>query len=156
MPQAVRDDKIGPTPETVAKLRPDPFLRMKMRNQLASGNSVMNWKMYDAGVDIERAFRLITSPVAVRCSNYERSLGVGSAEDWTVKQIELIRRYDAWAALMKVRRVPLGPVFDVVVDGLSCSEVDAKWRCYEGWAIDVLRKALRLYVQKLDAGGDNW
>ena len=59
----------------------------------------------------------------------------------------LVKRYNAWVDDMTRRRVPVGPILDVVVDGVSCREVDRNRRL--GWraCVRILREGLKLYVR---------
>jgi hypothetical protein len=57
---------------------------------------------------------------------------------------------------MRRKRLPLGPVFDIVVEGLSCREVDRAWGRRDKWAVGILRRALALWGQGLRRAATTW
>lgn len=158
MSEVIDQDQQGvqATPETLAKLKPDPLRLLYTRGGQGKGNKGLdpdpyaNLIMYDAGWEIDRAFRLITQPVAAKGADYAREVRGG---DWERRELTLlknealVRRYNNWVDALKEHGVPYGPIIDVVVYDLSCKEVDRGRRKRDGWTVKVLRSGLRLYAQ---------
>jgi len=140
------------TPETVAKLRPDPFRLLYVRAQL-DPNPYLNQRMWDAGLEIRTAFNVVVSPVSMRCTDYEREVrrthweAAEAMSQSRTQNARLVKRYNAWVDDMTRRHLPVGPILDVVVDGVSCREVDRSRRL--GWraCVRILREGLKLYVR---------
>lgn len=144
-----RDDRaqpVGPTPETARKLRADPLRLLLTRNALHPTDAAMNRRMFDAALDIAEAYRLVTAPVAMKPSSLERIDGRRGEGEERAREIDLKRRYDRWTRAMGAAGLPLGPVFDVVVEGIACHKIDEKWGRRNGRAQGLLRCALATYV----------
>lgn len=95
-------ERVGPTPETVAKLRRDPMVA-------AFGSE--RAPLFRAATDIREAFQWITMPVQVKCAALMEGAGGVGGEDPAC-----VRRYLAWCDEMDRRRWPIGPVLDFVLE----------------------------------------
>ena len=133
-------ERRGPTRQTVAKLKPDPLWTLARRGTL-SGEQVQ------AAWDIRAAFEIITVPVRLRLSALEKIDG-GSLDYMETRRVRrLIGRYNDWVEEMTRRRLPTGPVLDIVIEGRSCREVDHARRVRKGTARELLCVALDLYCR---------
>ena len=151
MTEVIDQDEQGnrATPETLAKLQPDPFRLLYTKGRL-DGNPHLNLLMYDAGDEIARAFRLITQPVAMRGTDYTREVRGGSyeaREQALVRNEALVRRYVAWVDRMNERLLPIGPILDILIDGQGCQATDRFRRRGTGYTGKILRQGLRLYCE---------
>ncbi len=104
----------APTPQTVARLRPDPLWTLLQRGRLTQ-------EQIDAAHDIRAAFEIITAPVRIRTMRavstvdgaaFDLSRGgrgrSGNSE--SDRAILLQQRFNTWVAVMKSSEVPVGPV----------------------------------------------
>lgn len=131
----------GPTAETLAKLRPDPILLLALRGDLAREHRV-------AVREIRQAVAIITQPVALRVSNPLRVPGpTHPLERENERSARLKRRYLAWIEELGCRGIPTWPVFDVVIDELSCRQSDRQRRKRSGTARRSLVSALEVYCE---------
>lgn len=143
----------APTRETLTRLRPDPLWTLLQRGRLTQ-------EQVDAAHDIRHAFEEITAPVRMRAM---RTLSTtdGAIYDMiggrkpaapagplseSERSVLLQQRFQRWAAAMQHEAVPLGPVIDIVVEGKACRTVDAERGRRNGWATDVLVRALEVYL----------
>jgi len=149
LPVTVRmaeDRAVGPTPETAAKLKPDPILTM--RRQKANplwGEDVM------AAEEIRRVYVFLVSGMFAKAQRLEAGIAGHDSERVPLAMIDANRRYTVWRKWAEVQHkrggLPYLPVtIDVVVDGLSCAQVDANRRWRKGNASTALREALREYA----------
>lgn len=147
-----------PTPETIRKLQPDPFRLLYLmggqgKRRGLDGHPSMNSLMFDAGIEIRRAFTLLSAPVAMKIHDYEREVRRTpweAAETQTVgvmQNARICRRYCEWVERMAKRHLPIGPVLDVVVDGIGCQAADRARRKGTGYTGRVLREGLKLYCE---------
>lgn len=141
----------GPTPETIRKLRPDPFRLLYTRVHL-DPNAYLNALMWDAGLEIRRAHALITAPVALRGRDYEREVrrapweAADARASALARNERLVRRYTGWRRDAERKGVAASPVIDLVVDGVPCGDLDRRYGKRRGWAVEQVRKGLRLYL----------
>lgn len=138
-----REQGVGATPQTLAKLKPDPVGRLARKGALSPDEEA-------AAYEIREAFAVVSGPVALRVSNPAAALRDRRTprlpfENETERQVRLKRRYAAWRHAMAERALPLWPVLDVVIDELSCREADAKRGRRNGTTIAGLAAALDLY-----------
>lgn len=141
---------VKPTPETLAKLQPDPLWALLRRGRLTQ-------EQVDAAHDIRTAYEIITAPVravqmravsTTQGSTYDMTPGSKSkpSDGESCRSVQLQQRFNKWVCVMKDKRLPVGPVIDVVVEGQSCRMVDRSRGRRKGWASDVLDRGLSLYV----------
>ncbi|MFQ5534687.1 MAG: hypothetical protein ACE5EM_07700 [Sphingomonadales bacterium] len=133
-----RNDK--PTAQTRAKLKPDPLWALAQRGVLSNEQIQAAW-------DIRAAFEIITVPVRLRLASLEK-IDCGAADHReSERSIRLLKQYNAWIDEMTRYRLPAGPVLDIVVESLSCREVDRRRRVRKGTARNLLVEALDLYCK---------
>ncbi|PHZ86466.1 hypothetical protein [Paremcibacter congregatus] len=132
---------VGPTPETRAKLTPDPLLVMERRN-------ILNDRQLWAFRCLRRALQMITAGTQVRISRLadvvvqtSRCADTGERDH----EIQLKESYSDWVDRMTADRLPVGPILDIILDELSFSAVDRKWARRKGWAKSHLQAGLNLY-----------
>ena len=148
---AIQEEAIGPTPETAAKLRPDPFRLLYTRGQL-DPNPYLNALMWDAGLEIRRAYGLVIAPVAMRGRDYEREVRRAPWEAAEVRAAALVRnerlmrRYAHWRRAAAGKGIAAVPVIDVVVEGRPCHMLDRRHGKRRGWTAGQVRAGLRLYL----------
>ena len=141
----------GPTPETLAKLRPDPFRLLYTRAQL-DPNAYVNALMWDAGLEIRRAYALVTAPVALRGRDYEREVrrapweAADARAAALARNDRLVKRYTGWRRDVESKGIAAAPVIDLVVEGLPCRDLDRRHGKRRGWSADQVRAGLRLYL----------
>lgn len=92
-------DNVGPTPETLAKLKPWPF-QVMLRDERISVDQ------FEAGVEIVEAFHLITGAVGYKPVDLER-VGIGRG-DFGSRAERLARLYVTWGNEFQ-RRHMVGP-----------------------------------------------
>ena len=147
----VPEEPPGPTPETLAKLRPDPFRLLYTRVQL-DPNAYVNALMWDAGLEIRRAYALMTAPVALRGRDYEREVRRAPWEAADARAValarneRLVKRYTTWRRGAESKGIAAAPVIDLVVEGLPCRDLDRSYGKRRGWSADQVRAGLRLYL----------
>ncbi|MSO93522.1 MAG: hypothetical protein EXQ86_09015 [Rhodospirillales bacterium] len=150
-PDAGQEEALGPTPETVAKLRPDPFRLLYTRGQL-DPNAYLNALMWDAGLEIRRAYGLVVAPVALWGRDYEREVRRAPWEAAEARAAalarneRLVRRYAGWRRDAGKKGVAAARVIDLVVEGLPCRELDRRYGKRRGWSAEQVRAGLRLYL----------
>ena len=155
MSEVIDQDQQGvkATPETIAKLEPDWFLSLFAESRLDKKDPEMNARMFDAGVEIRRAFDAIVSPVSLKCHDYEKEVRrshwevAESHADQLLKIDRMKRRYVEWADAMTARKLPVGVVIAIVKDGLSLQQCDRSFRKSTNYSGKVLREGLRLYCE---------
>ena len=140
---------VPPTPETLAKLRGDPLLRLLKRGQIDAEG-------FAAAVAIRRAVDSIAQPLRHRAmraiSNaegtcFDPTRGIRVAAPASHRAIDAQRRYNDWVDEMRQEHMPVGPVLDVIVDGYSCRAVDVRRRRHKGKTAQQVVAGLELYVQ---------
>lgn len=136
----LRRSAIGPTPETLAKLRPDPLVELQKRHILSEPQV---W----AFCRIRRAIHLITNGTQVRVSHISDVVVQSSRRPGHEghQEIRLKDQYSAWVDRMTAAHLQVGPVLDIILEELSLTAVDRKWRRRKGWAKRHLQAALNLY-----------
>ena len=131
----------GPTAETLAKLRPDPIILLALRGDLAREHRF-------AVQEIRQAVAAITQPVALRVSNPLRAPGPAHPlERESERSVRLKRRYLAWIDELGRQEIPTWPVFDVVIDELSCRQSDRQRHKRAGTSRRLLVNALDVYCE---------
>ena len=140
------DRAVGPTPETAAKLKPDPILTM--RGQKVNplwGEDVL------AAEEIRRVYAFLVACMFAKVQRFEARSAGADSERVPLSMIDANGRYTRWRKWADIEHkrggMPYLPVtIDIVVDGLSCAEVDANRRWRKGKAATALREALREYA----------
>jgi hypothetical protein len=139
-----------PTPQTLARLRPDPLWLLLQRGRLSQ-------EQVDAAHDIRDAFELIAAPVRLRTMRAVSTVD-GTSFDMTRggngrggngesdRAILLQQRFGQWVEAMKAARLPVGPLIDIAVEGKGCRTIDRERGRRNGWAVDVLVRGLDLYL----------
>lgn len=102
--QVVRD-RVEPTPETLAKLKPD-FLAESLG---------METPHYRAAVEIRDAYRWITRPVDIQIRDHFAA-PVGGQSSGDDEDPRSVKRYNDWCDEMDRRKIPVGRVLDFVID----------------------------------------
>ena len=140
------DRAVGPTPETAAKLKPDPILTMRRQkvNPLW-GEDVM------AAEEIRRVYAFLVAGMFAKVQRFEARSAGADSERVPLAMIDANGRYTRWRKWAEIQHkrggMPYLPVaIDIVVDGMSCAEVDANRRWRKGKAATALRDALREYA----------
>ncbi len=132
---------LGPTPETRAKLRPDPLVILKQRN-------ILNDRQILAFQQIRRAIQIITDGTHMRISRFN-DIHVETSHfrggDESDYEIRIKNRYGNWIDHMTENRLQAGPVLDIIIDEMSLTAIDRKWGRRKGWAKDHMRASLDLY-----------
>lgn len=146
----LRDSPVLPTPETLAKLEPDPLWTLVRKGTLST-------ELVGHAFAIRRAYEIITSPVRVRTMRAVSSTD-GSSFDMvggrahsgtreSEHSITLQERYNAWTDAMGREHMPTGPVLDVIVEGFSCRMIERKCHKRNGWMSKFLVDSLTLYAE---------
>lgn len=138
---AAKKERVGPAPETAAKLRPDA-----MHWLLAAHPKLFAPEHDDAAREIERAHRLLAAPVALRVQDLSRA-GHAQPREWTDREAELIGVYCNWQDEIALRRIPFWSVYDVVIEGLLPAEAAAMRGADPTAALHWLAEALEAYAR---------
>ena len=151
----VADERVGPTPETAAKLRRDLVARLAQQGRLG-GEQVR------AALEIRRVWEAFgrglfptvdtTAPIAER---RKQALFIDPIDRLTPAEERAWRlRYRPWAREMAVtvaagaiRTTRLQLILDVVVDNHGLREVEGWYRMRHGGAIEHIRAALHRYAE---------
>lgn len=142
------DEAVPPTPETLAKLRGDPLLRLLKRGQIDAEG-------FNAAVSIRRAVESLAQPLRHRAmrtisgadgAHFDPTRGSRVAAPAADRAIDAQRRYNDWVDAMRAEHMPVGPVLDVIVDGHSCRAVDVRRHRHKGKTVQQLLAGLELYV----------
>ena len=142
------DEPVPPTPETLARLRGDPLLRLLKRGQIDEEG-------FNAAVSIRRAVEILAQPLRHRAMRaistadgaaFDPTRGSRVAAPAADRAIDAQRRYNDWVDAMRAEHMPVGPVLDVIVDGYSCRAVDVRRRRHKGKTVQQLLAGLELYV----------
>ena len=119
-------ERVDPTPQTVAKLRLDPVRQLWLDFKIDEGG-------LEALVEIRRAFNWITRPVALRLGSFEGiAIKRKAPPSDNRNDPPYVRRYLAWIDAMSAAGKPVGPIFDLVLEGVDVAD-------------DVVTSALRLW-----------
>ena len=107
-----KEQGIGATQETAAKLQPDPLYALYLSNRLDD-------YQFEAVIAIREAFKIITAPVSVRLSDPSKPPGaVGYEFETDEEEPECVKRYYQWISRMYLRRWPARPIIEIIVDHL--------------------------------------
>jgi hypothetical protein len=137
-------DRLKPTKETAAKLRPDPIERMHDRGTISDDQR-------DAAIEIRRIFEAVCGSLISRSrwpdgmgvkGNWRRDL-VGVSDRVAILHSD---RYKPWANELGRHAPALEVTISVVVDGRSLKELDRDYRRRDGWAASIVQDALGRYV----------
>ena len=107
------NDNIGPTPQTRARLKPEPLDRLK--------RSTLTTTQHEAAVKIRRAFELRHGPF-VKLANMERTDNPGDHSMETDKNVSLQLLFNHWYVAMLQRNWGVRHILAVLIDGLSLTE----------------------------------
>lgn len=128
----MRKERVDPTPETVAKLKPCSL-------------SFLEPDLQRAGYLIADAFAAITLGIGFKINDLI-TVGKGvMPPEFTDAVAEKIIAYKKWTSIMKDRGLPVAPVLDVCYENLSCTDIARKNRRHKTWAFSFIREALDLY-----------
>ncbi|AWJ86336.1 hypothetical protein TSH58p_22745 (plasmid) [Azospirillum sp. TSH58] len=144
------------TAQTRTKLRPDTLVLLLNRGPERG----LSQEQYDAAHLIRTAVRIIVGGMGLKACSMERMGGGGRSDGETETQwaIRVQEDYNAWVDAMAERAVAAkrarrdsrawqtGPVMDIVVDGMTCNEVEGARCMRNGSAAAALRDALDLYL----------
>lgn len=146
-PAAVDDQGIPPTPQTKRKLTADPITRLWRAGEL-------DQRQKDAADAIYLGVRLVCGDVISRPPSYERPAPGARAgragrivEHETEWQYRMQRHYAEWVDEMTERRLPVGPVLDIIVTQTAPTTIDRQRRVRKGTTKTFLIEALDLYVK---------
>lgn len=110
--RVTKEDRIEPTPETLAKLQPDPVL------WLVENYPVLFTKDHErAAKEIEACVRLLAGPVMVRAQDI-RHIGRSRPVEYSKRQVAMLCDYANWQDELRVRRLPFWPVYEIAVEGM--------------------------------------
>ena len=101
------------TPETAARLTPDPLLRL--------ARSVLTGRQHDAALDIRQAFELRHGPT-VKLANMERIDNPGQYGAETDKNVDLQLQFNHWYRAMLERNWGVLHILRVLINGDSLTE----------------------------------
>ncbi|WP_188260854.1 hypothetical protein [Azospirillum tabaci] len=153
------------TAQTRAKLRPDTLVLLLNRGPERG----LSQEQYDAAHLIRSAVTIIIAGMGLKACSMERLGGPGRSDgetetEWAVRVQE---DYNAWVDAMAERamaarrirkdsrRWQTGPVLDVIVEGMTCNEVEAARCMRNGSVADALREAMSLYCDLRKRGRGN-
>lgn len=130
-----REERVDPTPETLAKARGCILTRLYQAGQIEAPE-------HSAAVSIIEGLRLITAGLEAQSSSVVRIDGARHDPDWHPAQARLAELYMRWgAALWQRHRIPPSDVVEVI-------EMEAP---LEAVGLDGLRQALRLWCREAAA-----
>ncbi|PCI47771.1 MAG: hypothetical protein COB49_06700 [Alphaproteobacteria bacterium] len=141
----------GPTKETIARLRPDPLVRLKNMN-------ILNDEQIQAFRRIRRAVQTITDGTQVRIACFNDVVVQTSRHGHQPEseyEIKIKDHYSHWIDRMTIAGFQAGPVLDIIIDEMSLMAVDRKWGHRKGWAKDRLQASLNLYWALPSSGDRN-
>lgn len=125
-------ERVEPTPETVAKLKPCSL-------------SFLEPDLQRAGYLIGDAFAAITLGIGFKINDLI-TVGKGvMTPEFTDRVAENILAYRKWVEEMNRRKLVISPVLDVCYDNMSCRELAKKMRKDRSWTAAFVRQALELY-----------
>ncbi len=133
---------IGPTKETIAKLKQDPLICFRKKN-------ILDDEQIWAFQRIRHAVRIITDGTQLRTSSFNdvivqtSRLGCQPETDY---EIRIKDYYNNWIERMTDSYLQAGPVLDIIIDEMSLSAADRKWGKRKGWAKGHLQASLDLYL----------
>ena len=131
----------GPTPETRAKLTPDPLVQFKKKN-------ILDDEQIWAFQRIRRAIQIITDGTQVRISRFNGvAVQTSRFHSQTESEfdIKITDHYTNWVDRMARENLQVGPVLDIIIDEMSLRAVDRKRGRRKGWAKGHLQASLTLY-----------
>ena len=128
--------RVEPTPETVAKLRPDRLAHLPAELQRA-------------GWCIEIAYRHITDPVACRTADYgaPKISGDGRRGGESEAMIDHLGSYNDWVDEMKRYSMPVGAALDMIIEGFSNRQAERRYGMRNGALGPLLQESLALYAR---------
>lgn len=128
----IREERVGPTLETVLKSRTHAVDRLSPEYQMAA-------------VAIEEGYGVIVRGLMPKASSMSPKTSPGHHE-LTKDEADAAVAYTAWAKAMTARKLPLDIVIEIVVDGIPPEKIDNRYpRLREPWAAQVLIEALELF-----------
>ena len=135
-----RAERVGPTPETVAKLRP---WRMQQLLERGPDQGGIDAQAFEAAVDIAESFRLITAVVGFKPLDLGR-IGVGNG-GMGARGERASRVYIAWGNELK-RRLHVRP--HIVVEWIEDERA-----LNDAGSINLLNRSLNLWIATVEADG---
>lgn len=131
-----REERTGPTPETLAKRKNDPLAGLPEElGQAAVAIAVAYWRL--CGHAMSRAASLAPpSP--------------GKPPEFSGHDVVLILRYQAWMREALRRRLNTEALIDMIVDGLPLAECNQRHWPYlrlSAPALAILKRGLALYTK---------
>ena len=129
-------ERVPPTPETVAKLQPDPLIR------LLDGGTITNSE-YIAALNIREAYKLITQGCEVRASGYEfRDKSYNGTEGERAARLQI--QYKKWCERIEPKHI--GVVTDYVVEEFPLRDLGSRHRMDWRKAKRIVRRGLGEYA----------
>lgn len=132
--RVVREERIEPTPETLAKLMPPNLAHLRPEYQRAA-------------CEIEMGYRLIVAEVGTRSA----TLGEGSKGDrgdWRTYERDAVGSYRRWVGELARRRLPTAAMLEIIVDGRHGWEIDKAHGWRAGMAAEFLIEALEIFCRQ--------
>lgn len=130
-------ERVSPTPETRKKLKPDPIWQFA---------EVLGAERLQAVHEVREAVYIISAPFKIRIQKWERQdRSFGETE--TERAVRLQQRYNAWVDKMTIRKAPVGPALDMIVDGLGVREIENKKQWRHGSFRPYFLDTMDLYVE---------
>ncbi|WP_376960127.1 hypothetical protein ABNQ39_20665 [Azospirillum sp. A26] len=148
--EARRPECDAGTQETRDRIGEDPLLRMLSRDQLTQ-------EQYTAAVQIAAGYRLDTLGMDAQIASYGHRIPGGPGSSSVEYAARIVSAYAAWRRefdkreqaagrmLHGCRKSRLLAVMDVIVNGLTCRQVEGRRRMKNGTLASILRDALDLY-----------
>ena len=127
---ALREERIGPTPETAAKRRDDHLAALPASLQLAA-------------MQIRQARKWLSGPLGVRISAMERV--IRGRRELTDPQAVAVEQYLNWERESIRRGLAYHVVLRMVSEGDSPAEIERVYRLPTGRATELLLESLALW-----------
>jgi hypothetical protein len=118
--RAEKDGAVEPTPETLAKLRPDPVLWL-----VENYPHLFRVEHEMAAKEIERCVSLLAGQVMARAQDMSR-IGRSHPREYTGREVAMLCDYANWQDELRVRHIPFWPVYEIAVEGYRPHELIAK------------------------------
>lgn len=138
------------TPETRDRMGQDPLIRMLARDQITQ-------EQYTAAVQIAAGYRFDTLGMDAQIASYGHRVPGGPGTSSLEYAARIVAAYAAWRRefdrqeqaagrmLHGCRKSRLLAIMDVIVNGLTCRQVEGRRRMKNGTLTPILRDALDLY-----------
>jgi hypothetical protein len=126
----------GGTPETATKLMPDHIKSLRE-------------DLHQAAIAIDAAYCIVCAKARSKASNYEPRTSPSKEGDLAPdsRKAKLLNAWWEWQKEMTARKLKIGPIMDMVVDGMPPWEVDRRRGWLPGLSANRLLEALELYCR---------